>query len=437
MNIKQRLKESSLLLFSLYAAGCAFSLYTSVYAFRKAFAVATFDGILFLGISYKVWLIVAQVLGYAISKFIGIRVISELSPADRRKKLFLLLFIAGLALFLFPLIPTPYNIVLLFINGLPLGLIWGIIFSYLEGRRSTEFLGAGLSVSFIFSTGFVKSVGATVMQQWGVSEWWMPCITATLFVPPLILFIWLLDQLPAPSPEDVQMRSKRIPMNGLQRNHFMSTFGPGLVLLILVYVLLTSYREFRDNFSAEIWKSLGLGNSPELFTYTEVPISITVLFLIGSIMFVKKNHVALLLNHALVFFGLLLVGGSTWLFQIGWISPVIWMILVGLGLYLGYVPFNSILFDRLLATFQYSGTVGFAMYLADSFGYLGSVGVLFFKEFGFKNLSWLNFFIQSGYVIACVGGILTLLSLIYFQRKYERSQLSPSTSITSGIVSIK
>jgi hypothetical protein len=162
-----------------------------------------------------------------------------------------------------------------------------------------------------------------------------------------------------------------------------------------------------------------------------------VLFLIGSIMFVKKNHVALLLNHALVFFGLLLVGGSTWLFQIGWISPVIWMILVGLGLYLGYVPFNSILFDRLLATFQYSGTLGFAMYLADSFGYLGSVGVLFFKEFGFKNLSWLNFFIQSGYVIACVGGILTLLSLIYFQRKYERSQLSPSTSITSGIVSIK
>jgi MFS family permease len=437
MNIQQRLKDSSLLLFSLYAAGCAFSLYTCVYAFRKAFAVATFDGILFLGISYKVWLIVAQVLGYAISKFIGIRVISELNPRDRKKNLFLLLFIAGLALLLFPLIPTPYNIILLFINGLPLGLIWGIIFSYLEGRRSTEFLGAGLSVSFIFSTGFVKSVGATVMQQWGVSEWWMPCLTAALFVPPLILFIWLLDQLPAPSLEDVQMRSKRIPMNRLQRNHFMSTFGPGLVLLILVYVLLTSYREFRDNFSAEIWKSLGLGNSPELFTYTEVPISITVLFLIGSIMFVQKNHVALLLNHALVLFGLLLVGVSTWLFQISWINPVTWMILVGLGLYLGYVPFNSILFDRLLATFQYSGTVGFAMYLADSFGYIGSVGVLFFKEFGFKNLSWLNFFIHSGYAIASTGGILTLLSLFYFQRKYERSQLSASTSISSGIVSIK
>jgi len=34
----------------------------------------------------------------------------------------------------------------------------GLIFSYLEGRQTTEALGAGLSVSFIFSAGFSKTV---------------------------------------------------------------------------------------------------------------------------------------------------------------------------------------------------------------------------------------------------------------------------------------
>ena len=97
------------------------------------------------------------------------------------------------------------------------------------------------------------------------------------------------------------------------------------------------------------------------------------------------------------------------------------MILIGLGLYLGYVPFNSIFFDRMIAAFQYAGTVGFIMYVADSFGYLGSVSVLFFKEFGFAKVSWLNFFISSGYFISISGTLLMTGSMIYFHQKYRVS----------------
>ena len=67
------------------------------------------------------------------------------------------------------------------LNGLPLGMIWGLVFSYLEGRRQTELLGAGLSVSFIFSSGVVKSVGKVLMQDFGVTQMWMPFLTGLIF----------------------------------------------------------------------------------------------------------------------------------------------------------------------------------------------------------------------------------------------------------------
>jgi MFS family permease len=437
MTITEQLKKANVFWFSVYAACTAFCLYTCVYAFRKAFVVATFENIIYLGISYKVWLIIAQVTGYALSKFIGIKVVSELTVSTRKKSLTVMIAIAGVSLLLFPLIPSPYNIVLLFTNGLSLGMIWGIIFHYLEGRRNTELLGAGLSISFIFSTGFVKTIGAFVLLYWNVSEWWMPFVTASLFIPPLILFVWLLDQLPPPSQEDERLRTKRVPMNKKERHHFLLTFAPGLILLIAAYVLLTSYREFRDNFSAEIWKSLGFENSPELFTLTELPIAIFVLIVMGSIMFIKKNYDALLINHMLVLIGLSLIGISTLLFQSSHINGISWMILIGSGLYLGYVPFNSIFFDRLLAAFNYAGTVGFAMYLADSFGYLGSMGVLLLKEFGFRSSSWMGFFITSGYVLTFLGSVCIILSMLYFHRKHAQQVQSTTIFNTSDTLLIR
>jgi hypothetical protein len=413
------LQKTNTFWFSLYAAGSAFCLYTCVYAFRKAFSAATFDDLLFAGINYKIWLVVFQVIGYACSKFIGIKIIAELNAHSRKSGILLMTSIAGISLFLFAITPAPYNIVFLFTNGLPLGMIWGMIFGYLEGRKNTELLGAGLSVSFIFSSGFVKSVGSLVMHS-GVSQWWMPFVTGCLFFVPLLGFLWLLDQLPPPNGEDEAMRTKRQPMDSKSRKEFALMFAPGLVLLIVAYMLLTAVRDFRDNFSAEIWNSLGYSGSPEIFTLTEIPISIFVLIVMGSMMFIRNNQAALITIHYIVFIGMALIGLSTYLFEIQKISAPVWMILIGTGLYLGYVPFNCIFFERLMAAFKYSGTIGFVMYLADSFGYLGSVAILFYKEFGYKNVSWLNFFLQSGYVVAFAGSLLILASLFYFHWKYQR-----------------
>jgi MFS family permease len=391
-----------------------------VYAFRKTFAVASFEGLAYAGIDFKVWLVTSQVIGYALAKFIGIKVISELKAHSRGFGILLMVGMAGLSWLLFAVVAAPYNIIFLFTTGLPLGMVWGMVFGYLEGRRMTEVLGASLSVSFIFSAGLCRSVGAYVIRDWGVSEYWMPFLVCCLFLLPLLIFQYLLDKLPPPSKMDEQLRTKRLPMNGEERKKFTRNFFPGIALFTLCYVLLTAFRDFRDNFSREIWDSLDLGNNPSIYTTTEIPVSLFVLVCMGSLMLIKNNKMALMVNHIIIGLGMVLIGVSNFLFEASLISAPLWMILVGIGLYLGYIPFNSIFFDRLIATFKYIGTVGFIMYVADSFGYLGSVAVLFYKEFGQANLSWLDFFISGGYIISVVGTLLIFGSMLYFHLKHKQ-----------------
>jgi hypothetical protein len=417
-SVSRWLSRSNKLLFPVYTALAAFLLYTCVYGFRKTFAVATFEGIEYWGVSYKVWLVVFQVVGYALSKFIGIKVVSELKSSARFGGILIFSLIAGLSWLFFGLVPAPYNVFFLLTNGLPLGMIWGLIFSYLEGRQTTEALGAGLSVSFIFSAGFSKTVGAFILT-WGVSETWMPFVASMLFTPPLLLFLWLLDQVPPPTMIDQALRTKRQPMNAHDRKKFAQMFAPVLLVLILAYMMLTAMRDFRDNFSKEIWTALGYNASPEIFTLTEIPIALLVLIAIGSMIFIKDNKKALFVNLYMIMAGFAFVGIGTLLFQNRLISPTAWIILSGFGLYLGYVPFNCVLFERLIATFKITGTVGFVMYLADAFGYLGSVGVLLYKEFMQPGVSWLDFFITSGFVVNISGMVLLAISIIYFDRKQE------------------
>ena len=412
------LRQTNGFWFSLYTAVSAFCLYTCIFALRKTFGVATYENMSVGGVDFKVWMVIFQVLGYMLSKFIGIKVVSELGAHARLKGILLMVSLASISWLFFAITPSPYNLIFLFFNGLPLGMVWGMVFGYLEGRKFTEVLGASLSVSFIFSAGFAKTIGGYIMIDWGTSEFWMPFVSSCLFFPPLVLFLWLLNKIPPPTAEDEALRTKRSPMAGPERMKYVLTFAPGLVLLILTYMLLTAFRDFRDNFSAEIWKSLDY-DKPGIFTYTESIVTIVVLVVIGSLMVIKNNFKAMVVNHIIVLLGMITVGLSTLAFEKEMISPPTWMILVGMGLYFGYIQFNSIFFDRLIATFKYVSTVGFLIYLADSFGYLGSVGVLLFKEFGNTQLSWLEFFMSSGYILSVAGSILISLSLIYFIVKYK------------------
>jgi MFS family permease len=406
----------------LYAAVVVFFAYTLIFGFRKSFTVATFDGLEIAGYSYKTILVISQMLGYLLAKFYGIKYISELRRTGRGGVILLLTGIAWLSWLLFALVPAPYNVAFLFINGFPLGMLWGVVFSYVEGRRSTDFIGATLAVSFIFASGFVKSVGAWLMVTFGVTEFWVPFYTGLVFALPLLLAVYLMEKIPAPSPEDVAYRTERIAMTEEDRRGFVREFFAGIVVCVIIYCFATIFRDIRDNFGAEMWKELGFFDQPAIFSKTETPITLIVLVLIGSMVLIKNNYKALQTAHVFIMLGFAVAGVSTLLFAAAALQPIWWMMLVGLGLYMVYIPFNAVFFDRLISTFRYTGNVGFLIYLADSFGYVGSVGVLFSKEILQVQLNWVTFFSNSVIWLSAVGIVLTAFSMVYFGRKYKRMQ---------------
>jgi hypothetical protein len=248
----------------------------ALYAFRKPFSAATFalvPGWTF-ALDYKIALVIAQVAGYALSKLIGIKVISELDPAKRASAIIVLILLSWAALVLFALIPVPWNVAAMFLNGLPLGMIWGLVFGFMEGRRTSEVLGAVVCASFIVSSGAVKSVGKLLMENWHVSPFWMAAAAGALFLPLLLLSVLALSALPPPNALD----------------------------------------------------------EAAIFTASELPVAILALSTLGFIITVRDNTRALMVIHAVIVAGLALLGGSTWAFQAGWLGSCALLIWRNFGL---------------------------------------------------------------------------------------------------------
>lgn len=409
------------LFFVLIAGLASFSAYFSMYAFRKPITVATFEGMERVGSSldYKVAVILFQLFGYALSKWIGVRVISSHQPHQRGWMVICLISLSWLALLGFAVIPAPWNLAMVFINSLPLGMIWGFVFAWVEGRRTTEILSAILCASFIFASGAVKSVGAWLVHEHNVPEIWMPAAAAAIFILPLLVSIAALSHLPPPSSQDVLERRARIAMTGRDRQKSIRMIGAPMLLLIMAYILLTAFRDFRASFAAEIWADLGYNKAVAAFTYSEIPTTIGILILLAFLTFVISNKRAYKLINILIVLGFCTIGLATFAFQKGLISPMLWVTLTGTGLYLAYVPFGTILFDRLVAETGAAGNAGFLIYLADAFGYSASLVVLLIRQFAVPDVNWANFFIGQAYFTAFAGIAFSTasISLIFWMQK--------------------
>lgn len=408
--------------FALYGGSAGFFAYFAMYAFRKPFTAAAFAHVAGwpFAIDFKILLVIAQVAGYAISKILGVKFVSEMPAGRRAIAILLLIGMAELALAVFAIAPPLIGVGMLFLNGLGLGMIWGLVFGFLEGRRLSEVLGAMLCASFILSSGVVKSVGEALMLNGFASEHWMPAMTGLLFAPVLLVAVWALAQLPPPDARDESERAPRTPMNAAQRRSFFRAYAPGLIALIVTYVLLTALRDFRDNFAAEIWGELGYSGEAGIFTFSEVPVAAISLVALGLLIRVRDNGRAVLWNLGLVGIGLVLTGLATAAFQLGVLGPASWMIAVGAGLYLAYTPFNALLFDRLMGAAALSGNAGFLIYVADASGYCGSVALLLVRNFAHISLRWTTFLCDVGYATSVIGLIATSYAFLKLKASFQR-----------------
>ena len=418
--ITRWLSRASPGLFAAYAVTVAFTTYFAMYSFRKPFAAAHYADATFWILDLKSALVISQLAGYALSKMLGVKFNSEMPPQRRAWALVLLIAWGEIALVLFAVLPPAGKVAALFLNGLPLGTVWGIVFSFLEGRRTSEILGAGLSCAYVVASGAVKSVGAALLGA-GISEFWMPAVTGALFLPVFLLSVYGLSLVPPPNADDVAARTEREPMNATERHAFMRTYWPGLVMLVVTYLFLTAYRDFRDNFAAEIWADLGADKQPGLFTITEIPIALSVMLVLGLLYLVKSNRLGLLLTYVIMGCGAAMIGVATLLFDLGAISPLAWMIAVGLGLYLGYVPYGCVLFDRTIAALRIVATAVFLIYISDAVAYGGSVGILLYKTLGQASISKLQFFRYFSYATCLACAVCFVFSGRYFLRHARRA----------------
>jgi hypothetical protein len=265
----------------------------------------------------------------------------------------------------------------------------------------------------------VKTTGVWLLQNFQVDEYLLPFLTGLAFFPIFLIAVWMLQRAKVRDPKDIEQRSARSPMLRRQRLDFLRKHGLLFLSLVMVYILLTMIRDFRDNFIVEFWAELGYADQPALITLTEIPVAIIVLVLSALGVLIYNNRIAFNSSLLAIAIAALVMVAVTLLFSRDQISPVSWMIGTGTGVYLPYILFHCLVFERLIALLRFQGNIGFLFYVADALGYAGSVAIMLFKEFGQFELTWVDFFIQLNLYAAALIVLLILLTWMLLRRKLK------------------
>lgn len=410
-----RNKRCSEILLILWAGGAALLSYSLVYALRKPYTAAEFDGMTFLGSDYKVALTTIQIIGYVIAKFFGIKIISELKKENRFRLFVGMAVLAEVALIGFGLLPSPYNVIAMFVNGLSLGCMWGVIFSFIEGRKVTDILASLLGVSIVFSSGLSKSFGLFTMNEMNIDPFWMPAVIGGFALPLLVFMGYMLKKLPHPTAEDINLRNERVTLDRDGRKNLFWKYAPILSLLFVGNFLLLVLRDIKEDFLVNI---LDMSNqSSWMFAQIDTIVTLIILGLFALFIFLRSNIKALLWLMVLVIAGCLTMTYVSFHYKTLDLEPVVWLFVQSLSLYIAYLTFQTIFFDRFIACFRIRGNVGYFIAMIDFIGYVGTVALLFTKELLNIELEWFDLFNH----IACfVGAVCTMVFIVAGILIYKR-----------------
>ena len=418
-------KKLSNFLFVLWAGGAALLFYSLVYALRKPFTAAAFEGLEAFGMDYKVVATITQILGYLIAKFIGIKLISELKKEHRLRFIIISVIVAEASLILFATLPTPYNVFAMFFNGLSLGCMWGVIFSFIEGRRTTDILASLLGISIVISSGVAKSLGLFTMQTLHISEFWMPAFIGAFALPLLATLGYIMNRLPQPTAEDIATKSQRVPLNGQQRRALFINFMPVLILLLMANLMLVILRDIKEDFLVNIIDMKG--HSSWLFAQVDSIVTLIILALFGVMGFIKSNIKVLVILLSMVVAGTATLSFVSFNYDALQLNTITWLFIQSLSLYIAYLCFQSIFFDRFIACFRIKGNVGFFIVTIDFIGYTGTVLVLMFKEFFHADINWLEFYNRASGYVGIICTVAFTCSIIYLVQRHRREKMACET----------
>jgi hypothetical protein len=213
-------------------------------------------------------------------------------------------------------------------------------------------------------------------------------------------------------------------MDGRQRWRFFCTYAAGLSALLLMYMLITVLRSMRSDYATELWSGL-LGSSwktqSEIFTTSETVVVLIVTLATGLCFLIRDSRKAFTTSLAIGGFGTALLLASVAGLHYGRLGGFAFMVLAGIGLYLPYVAAQTTLFERLIAMTRDRGNLGYLIYLADSFGYLGySVYMTAARYFGATN-DYLRLFTTTAVCLAIASCACLVFAGVYFRNAGSRA----------------
>lgn len=416
-------------LFILWAGGAVLLSYSLVYALRKPYTAAAFNDIELFGVDYKIAVTTIQIIGYLIAKFVGIKLISELKREHRFKFFVSSVIVAEASLIAFGMIAAPYNAFAMFLNGLSLGCMWGVIFSFIEGRRVTDILASLLGISIVFSSGLAKSVGLYVMNEVHVDQFWMPALIGAVALPVLLFLGYALKKLPNPNQTDIAHKSERMAINSQQRKDIFRNYMPILTMLFAANFMLLVLRDIKEDFLVNI---IDMSNqSSWLFAQVDSIVTLIILGLFGLMIFVKSNIKALMTLLGLVTISTLVMSYVSMNHQALNLNPIVWLFTQSLSLYIAYLTFQTIFFDRFIACFKIKGNVGYFIAMIDFIGYTGTVIVLFSKELFQVNTNWFELYNAMSAIVGIASSVLFVLAGILLLKRHKVTETPTSNSVNN------
>ena len=146
---------------------------------------------------------------------------------------------------------------------------------------------------------------------------------------------------------------------------------PFLSIILVANFLLVALRDIKEDFLVKIFDVTGSGYSSWIFAQLDSIVTLIILIIFGLMVFVRNNMRVLLILLSLVILGMLTMSFISLRYEALQLSPVVWLFIQSLCLYLAYLCFQTIFFDRFIACFRIRGNVGFFIVLIAFIVYLG------------------------------------------------------------------
>ena len=152
-----------------------------------------------------------------------------------------------------------------FLGALPCSVLYGAIFSYIEGRRSTDILIAAMNFTLIAAGGASRSTAAALIAA-GVPPYLMPAVAAVGAAVVAIPLLHVVARLPSASQLDVEQRSQRGAMSCKQKLELFRHYRFVVPAMIVAYTIIMGLRQYRDFFAVELYAQ-ALGYTASSWTY--------------------------------------------------------------------------------------------------------------------------------------------------------------------------